>query len=35
MKNFKFLSKSETDTKNFAKQLASKLNNEDIIVLTR
>lgn len=35
MKNFQFISKSETDTKNFAKALASKLKNKDIIVLTR
>ena len=35
MYNFQFLSNSEEDTKNFAKALASKLQNKDIIVLTR
>ena len=35
MKNFQFVSKSENDTKNFARTLATKLKNKDIIVLTR
>ena len=35
MKRFQFVSKSELDTKNFAKSLASHLKNKDIIVLTR
>ena len=35
MKHFQFVSKSELDTKNFAKNLASCLKNKDIIVLTR
>lgn len=34
MSHFQFLSKSENDTKNFAKSLASHLKNKDIIVLT-
>ena len=34
MKHFKFISKNETDTKKFAKDLASYLNKNDIIVLT-
>lgn len=34
MSHFQFLSKSENDTKNFAKSLASHLKNRDIIVLT-
>ena len=34
MGHFQFLSKSEHDTKNFAKLLASHLKNKDIIVLT-
>ncbi len=34
MKHFQFLSKSEEDTKNFAKSLASHLKKQDIIVLT-
>ena len=34
MKHYNFVSKSENDTKNFAKKLASKLNKKDIIVLT-
>ncbi len=34
MKHYKFVSNSESDTKNFAKKLASKLNTGDIIVLT-
>ncbi len=35
MKNFKIISHSENDTKNFAKKLASKLSKGDIIVLSR
>lgn len=34
MSHFQFLSKSEEDTKNFAKSLASHLKKQDIIVLT-
>lgn len=34
MKNYKFISKNENDTKNLAKKLASKLKPRDIIVLT-
>ena len=34
MSHFQFLTKSENDTKNFAKSLASHLKNKDIIVLT-
>lgn len=34
MNHFQFLSKSEEDTKNFAKSLASHLKKQDIIVLT-
>ena len=34
MQNFNFISKSELDTKNFAKQLASHLKTGDVIVLT-
>lgn len=34
MRQFKFISKHETDTKNFAKSLASKLEKQDVIVLT-
>ncbi len=34
MSHFQFLSKSENDTKNFAKQLASVLKKQDVIVLT-
>lgn len=34
MKHYKFISKSENDTKNFAKKLASKLKLKDVIVLT-
>ena len=34
MSHFQFISKHETDTKNFAKLIASHLNNQDIIVLT-
>lgn len=34
MLHYKFTSKNEDDTKNFAKKLASKLNKKDIIVLT-
>ena len=35
MKHFQFVSKSEIDTKNFAKNLASYLKSKDVIVLTR
>lgn len=35
MKNFKIISHNENETKNFAKNLASKLSKGDIIVLTR
>ncbi len=35
MKNFKIISHNENDTKDFAKNLASKLSKGDIIVLTR
>ncbi len=31
---YKFLSKSESDTTEFAKKLASKLNKSDVVVLT-
>ena len=31
---YKFISKSESDTINFAKKLASKLKPSDIVVLT-
>ena len=34
MSHFQFISKSEEDTKNFAKSLASYLKTQDIIVLT-
>jgi len=34
MINYKYVSNSENDTRNFAKDLASKLNMGDIIVLT-
>ncbi len=34
MYKFQFFSKSETDTKNFAKSLASLLEKKDIVVLT-
>ena len=34
MNNYKFISKSEYDTKIFARKLASKLNKNDIISLT-
>lgn len=34
MSHFQFISKSEEDTKKFAKQLASILKKEDVIVLT-
>lgn len=34
MNHFQFLSKSEEDTKNFAKSLASQLKKQDIVVLT-
>lgn len=35
MNNFQFISNSEKETLDFAKNFASKLNNDDIIVLTR
>ena len=34
MKHYKFISKNENDTKNFARKLASKLKKNDVIVLT-
>lgn len=34
MKTYKFISKNELDTKTFAKNLASKLNMNEVIVLT-
>lgn len=34
MKHYKFVSNNEFDTKNFAKKLASKLQPQDVIVLT-
>lgn len=34
MKQYKFTSRSETDTKNFAKNFASKLKIKDVVVLT-
>ena len=34
MKHYNFIAKSENDTKNFAKKLASKLKPKDVIVLT-
>lgn len=34
MSHFQFVSKHETDTKNFAKLFASKLANQDVIILT-
>ena len=34
MENYKFISQNELDTKNFAKQLASKLKPKDVVVLT-
>lgn len=34
MSHFQFISKHETDTKNFAKSFASKLEKKDIIILT-
>lgn len=34
MKNYKFISQNESDTKNFAKKLATKLKPKDVIVLT-
>ena len=35
MSHFQFISKSETDTKNLAKNLAPHLQNKDVLVLTR
>ena len=34
MAHFEFISKSEADTKNFAKKLASHLQKKDVLVLT-
>lgn len=34
MNSYRFVSKNETDTKNFAKKLASKLKTKDVVVLT-
>lgn len=34
MKNYKFISKNEIDTKNFAKKFASMLKPTDVVVLT-
>ena len=34
MENYKFISQNELETKNFAKQLASKLKPRDVVVLT-
>lgn len=34
MKNYKFISKNELDTKNFAKKFASMLKPTDVVVLT-
>ena len=34
MKQYNFISKSETDTKNFAKKIAAKLKPKDVVVLT-
>lgn len=34
MKHYNFIAKSENDTKNFAKKLASKLKPKDVVVLT-
>ena len=34
MENYRFISKNEFDTKNFAKKLASKLKRKDVVVLT-
>lgn len=34
MKNYKFISENENNTKNFAKKIASKLKPRDIVVLT-
>ncbi len=34
MSHFQFISKNETDTKNFAKRLATSLKKQDVIVLT-
>ena len=34
MKSYKFVSKSEQDTKKFAKNLAAKLKPKDIVILT-
>ena len=34
MSHYKYISKSENDTKTFAKKIAEKLNKKDVIVLT-
>lgn len=34
MEHYKFITKNETETKNFAKELASKLKPKDVVVLT-
>ena len=34
MKNYRFISKNELDTKNFAKKFASRLKPTDVVVLT-
>lgn len=34
MNSYRFVSKNEIDTKNFAKKLASKLKTKDVVVLT-
>lgn len=34
MEHYKFIAKSEDDTKNFAKKLATKLKPKDVVVLT-
>ena len=34
MKHYNFISKSEADTKNFARKLAAKLKTKDVVVLT-
>ena len=34
MKHYKYTSKSENDTKEFAKKLASELKPKDVVVLT-
>ena len=34
MENYKFISQNESETKNFAKKIASKLRPKDVVVLT-